>query len=181
MFVVVPKAASRSIIAWMTDPAEEPKKVYGRSLPALSSRRYFTFSFVRDPYARVLSAWRDKVERGAKDLDGLGDGQPNFPEFVRRIAASDPARVNAHVRPQHLLVPHWVRFVGRVERLDADLQELGRQLGRSNGEASRRNASPDASVAEFYDTATTKLVQQLYEADFHRFGYDSSFEPLVGS
>ena len=67
-------------------------------MPSISS-----FSFVRDPYARIVSGWHDKiVNRGP----GGGNLKPderekllNFGDFVHWVSQQDPVSINKHYRP----------------------------------------------------------------------------------
>ena len=100
-----------------------------------------SFSIVREPFARFLSAVRylqlnlDTV-RGAPglppDLSLLNDPARVFHEW---LAHADIGRVNYIFRPQHRYVcdPHGKilpQFVGRFEELDKAMREVSSWIGR---------------------------------------------------
>ena len=92
------------------------------------SRRDFIFTFVRNPYVRVLSAYLDKIA-GSRDpavwcpfaeRHGLGEGEISFGQFLRLVASEAPETRDTHWRPQTLMigvgfVPY--DFVGTMETL----------------------------------------------------------------
>jgi hypothetical protein len=149
---------------------------------------FFKFSFVRNPFTRILSAYLDKILRNQRHkrsvLLALGrdphdlEQFVSFEEFVRSLARLDPYHMDNHWRPQaqQLFMPR-VRydFVGRFERLDNDLAKV---LGRIAGEAPSavdRDVSyktdAAAGISEYYDERIADLVRSVYAEDFRSFGY----------
>lgn len=172
LYIRIPKAASNSVRRWFDDAGHRPQVMHNRPLPLFGSSRYVTVSFVRNPYTRIESAWRDKVVRGGHSLDGLGDGQPSFAEFVDRIADVDPAKVNPHVRPQTLLIGKAnPDFLGRVERMQLDLEQLATHLGIRAPNLTRGNSTPSTASRSGVSDLTHAQLADLYAEDFTRFGY----------
>jgi len=178
LYIRVPKAASNSLKHWFEALGHNPEIVHNRPLPVLGAQRYTTISFVRNPYTRISSAWRDKVERGGHSLGGLGDGRPSFAEFVDRLAHVDMVTVNPHVRPQSLLLKTNPDFLGGVETLQADLDRLALQLGVESVGVSRRNSTKGTAPISTLSDETRARVAELYADDFARFGYP--IDPTVG-
>lgn len=182
------------------DPAFRPKSIHHRaSLPHLRpgqlapARRetiqdggFLVFSFVRHPIRRVLSAYADKI-RGrtpqkaeilaALGLDPADRGQTvSFDAFVGVICDQPPAELNPHWRPQTLnLVPDILRydFIGRVERFDADLEEVRARLALPDYPVENRNRKAARIEA---DTLMTRDIEaklaDLYARDCQVFAYD---------
>src|SRR5437762_1100576 len=90
--------------------------------------RYFTFTFVRNPFTRVLSAYLDKVAtRTAKFQKALGlnDEEVSFSRFLERLNDGYLMK-NVHWAPQVALLPVEPRrlsFLGHVENIDTDTPE----------------------------------------------------------
>lgn len=137
--------------------------------------RSFKFTFVREPYARVLSAYLDKVRTGAK-MTPIA----TFPEFCRYLAAGG-LYANAHWAPQVslLLLPiERFDFIGRVESMNEDLSRAFAHLDIKLGEL--RLAGPPATnardlVAKEYTPECREIVRRLYRGDFELFDYPANY------
>lgn len=144
----------------------------------------FKFTFVRDPYSRVLSAYLDKVGRkrhqGQRFLHWASrHRQPEtFLGFCRYLDAGG-LYLDMHWAPQvGILCLHLedFNFIGRVERLDHDLGVVLSQLYGVTAAApaprAGTNTGASARVAEAYGDEEREIVNRLYAADFERLGYD---------
>lgn len=169
-----------------------PKKVAGW----LTSSDWFKFTFVRNPYDRLLSAWKSKIldprdQQYAPVRDRIRHafGYPArddapvvaFGDFVRFVTSkADPAMsADGHWERQtivgrHDLIPY--DFVGRFESFGND---LGTVLGRLAAPASVRalaeevtNPSSDIPMAAAYDSELAAIVYDYYRDDFDAFGYE---------
>ncbi|SEP14781.1 sulfotransferase family protein [Aquisalimonas asiatica] len=150
--------------------------------------RFYLFTFVRNPYSRIASAYLDKVERmkpkQQQVLSNLqkGDGTPlTFLEFCRYLDRGglydDP-----HWFPQVDLIPadvDMLDFVGRVESLETDLSKVASTIGQSDGAGndtsvwSPHETGADLKVRELYCGETLSIVRKIYSDDFRFFVYDS--------
>ncbi len=141
--------------------------------------RAFTFSFVRNPWARAVSAWK-YLDRPGDLAFGL-----TFEEFLSlvqtlrpRYAPNDRARnkFSWHVAPQapQLLDANsrsLMDFVGRTENLDADFAEACRRLGIPGRDLPRVNTTNHGSYQMYYDDHSRRTVAELYQQDIETFGY----------
>ncbi|XP_030628776.1 carbohydrate sulfotransferase 14 [Chanos chanos] len=113
-------------------------------------QHYFKFLFVREPMARLLSAYRNKFgeieayqrkygveiirryRKGhAKDVASAGD-DVTFTEFVRYLLDEDPERMNEHWMPiYNLCQPCAIGydFIGSYERLESDAAYVLERVG----------------------------------------------------
>ena len=144
-----------------------------RPYPTGHRRDYYSFAFVREPFERLVSCWRDKVVgRGAWALDelrGLG-----FDAFVQALETLDLETTDRHVRPQSTLVPtERIDFLGRFEDLVADWTLLCRELDLgelSLGHVNRSSGQSDDDLV--ISAGTAERIRRLYRKDFQLFGYD---------
>lgn len=145
------------------------------------------FSFVRNPFERLRSAYRNKIARPQKQgrprlQAGFDpDYRPSFGEFIESLQDKDPATFNPHWRPQviNLSVARLdFDFIGRLEQFDTDWARLETHVGRNLpvSRAGRRTGPQDDHPAD-YDARTTRIVARVYAADFARFGYSDVAAP----
>ena len=157
---------------------------------------YFRFTVCRNPYARLASAYLDKV---AGKEDGLGDqgrsidllrmalyrgtgrmpGSLSFEDFVDAIALSRVRDLNRHW--QHQIVLACASFVTldwrlKLEEMPEKMPRLLRTLLLSPTTAiEKMNATgSQLHLAELYTPALIEKVRTLYARDFVHFRYDDS-------
>jgi len=144
------------------------------------------FTIVRNPYTRIVSAWRDKVylcEPSVEDVyaavrgaaPAMGRKHPiEFAEFVSYLESRITEAWDPHWQRQvDLAFPKALAFthVGKTEDLDATIGILRRHLKHPKPlrfRTQRRVIKPAAHYSE--DLA--QRVHALYEEDFTLFGYD---------
>ena len=151
---------------------------------------FFKFSFVRNPYTRILSAFLDKIARKTKEKRkftqqfGLDfDKEIKFENFLRLIKDQSSREMNHHWRPQTDQLCWGVidyQFVGRFENFDADFEKILNKIypncNNSNTAIDIKNYQPHKTNAsykidDFYNYTTRDLVIEIYQKDFQNFNY----------
>jgi hypothetical protein len=145
----------------------------------------YVFTFARNPYARVLSAYLNKVVKHRDPLvwgnfaarHGLGDGPLAFGDFLRLVARTPSDELDPHWRPQcELLIPDLIPydFIGSMETFEVDLRRLMRCIFGPNSEVAT-HAPHRTDAVEFltqhYGKEQLELVQRIYQDDFTLLGY----------
>jgi hypothetical protein len=216
LYVVVPKAAStriRSTLAAIDGrhrrslKPSQRRKLRGprvlRDLTAnsfyglVSSRATLRFSFVRNPYARLLSCWADKFQgkplipsndlmsdylsrRYSIDprLPAGADRTLSFPNFVTYAAASAAGRYDPHLQLQHdvISVPGIeLDLVGKVESFANDFSRVLQHVGANELLCRQSLISLNESAHEdwrsYYTADLADRVYYAYERDFDHLRY----------
>lgn len=151
------------------------------------SRQCFTFTFVRNPLDRLLSAYSHQVN--TKRAEGktifLQHGIPfdvSFADFVRVVAELPDEGANVHVRSQHRFSSDddgvIVEFIGRFERLADDWALLIDRFGFPA--LPRRHVSVHGHYSEAYTPELARLAAERYARDIEVFGYEAEVAPLTG-
>jgi len=149
---------------------------------------FWTFGFVRNPWARLWS-WYSMIERRGQtarsgnewidrrisdnsfwsgvladvsDFEGfVMDGTEKFPRL--RMPQSSYLRTQSK----------RADFIGRTESFDSDLARVCDHLGIEAPEAlPRRNAGPGGDWRSQYTPAMRQRVADLYEPDLREFGFE---------
>ena len=136
----------------------------------------FRFTFVRNPFTRVLSAYLDKIaEPQGVFLQDMGlDVQTlTFLEFLQRLDTGF-LNANPHWAPQAAMFNHAkFDFIGRVENLESGMAHVLQRIFGTAGallatkQAGRRNTG--ALLKQHYGDVERHLVRKLYAHDFDQF------------
>ncbi|WP_436641972.1 sulfotransferase family 2 domain-containing protein [Microbaculum sp. FT89] len=165
-------------------------RFWSRSYQGISENRPFTFSVVRNPFARILSAYLDKIckqgilrNKHFIQNDIPLDANISFVDFLESL---DP---NTSVFDRH-----WRRqvdnlFVGQIdidkiyylENFDETADDLAGALSVKPRFQKRAPHATGAS-GEFkrhYNDRAIELVLDLYAADFEIFGYSKNIDDAM--
>lgn len=152
----------------------------------------FSFAFVRNPWDRLVSCYRDKIclevdgftsstiRPGIADcLAGFDAFRPEMPfdEFIDAVVSIPDEGADAHFHAQYTFVTNRsaevaVDYLGRYETLAEDIARIGEQLGLPALELPRLQTSSPVRYQDFYDRRTRDLVAERFEIDIRLFGYD---------
>jgi len=172
---------------WLHHPEARRREI-------LADDSWLRFTIVRDPVARLWSAWQSKLllqeprfverfsaepwfPRGVASVDDLLDA---FRSFVAALdAESDTAPHDAHWGPQSgLLAAFPVTWTGRAEAPETSLRTLRLHLAaqgvdpaRVAGDVPRENANPIPFHPCVYDEATAAITARMYADDLAAWGY----------
>jgi hypothetical protein len=155
------------------------------------------FSFVRNPYDRVVSAWADKFQnkplvtgdpfvekylkwRKAMNYPRLDDADQtlSFVDFVHFASATSDRRIDPHWQLQDdiLNIP-GIRFdfIGKVESFSLDFIRVCEHVGADPAMAAAANGHFNKSQRQvwrdYYTSALADQIYRAYERDFDRLLY----------
>lgn len=177
------------------DPLKSPLKRLAdldakAPLTYLVTEDYKFVTFVRNPYTRVLSCYRDKVLKNRQQkriilrlmgYSGEDIEQPiSFDDFVKAIIRQTDYEMNPHWRVQTSQTLYGIleySFVGRFERYQEDYLSLFRDLGVPDAEIppvrhlNRTREGVREGCVSYYTDELQELVYRRYQKDFENFGY----------
>ena len=153
--------------------------------------RYYNFSFVRNPWSRLVSEYRYRnflSHRSFKDFVMNKLPEPGWDDKYRHVM---PQTEMLYDDNGHLLVD----FVGKFETLQQDFDQVCEQLEFAESQLPHINSSDKKSrelrrkarnilhrnkesslstYTDFYDEETREFVSALYQTDIENFDYSFS-------
>lgn len=220
-----PKVASTTLRILITDAyIQANKKPFRSALWPISKVRRYTaaslrdykyalnhiedfdlYAFVRNPYTRVISAWRDKIYRGhfsgypksvkpeiplmrrfakQNELLGAADGSLiPFTTFLQYIDNQNEGSRNQHWDTQiSVLNTNSFRF-SRLYKIETEFElgitELLRNFNLDNDWFKQRVNLKANKSSHVYESPltdeTAALIGKIYQSDFNRLGYSTSW------
>jgi hypothetical protein len=170
-----------------------PSPVRNERLQRFFYPGFFRFGFVRNPWDRLVSCYRDKIknEVGGYTHFSLRPGVANclarydafvadmpFDAFVAAVASIPDDDADEHFRAQHTFLTNRkgevvADFVGRYERLADDFEVVRKKTGLPAVELPRLQAARTvAKYAAYYTPKTRDIVAERFRRDIELFGYE---------
>jgi chondroitin 4-sulfotransferase 11 len=163
--------------------ADQLKALYGDEV----WRTYFKFSFVRNPWDRLVSWWsmidakRAESDTGQR-LNNFGDyilrTARTFEEFLLlatdEVADTDGEKSILRNQIDYLVDARdalMVDYVGRFEALADDFQTISQRVFGAPVALPHVNASAHAPYQRYYTDELAALVARRFARDIERFGY----------
>lgn len=197
LFIHIPKTGGASVEQVLRESLPDARTIGRERHPRLrralqqapEAADYWTFGFVRNPWARMWSWW-SMIDRWNHRL-GPASGKPqtetdgtragnrlwhavaayrDFEEFVLRGTEEIP-RLAMTQRSFLRTADRSADFVGRTERLADDLAVVQRRLGLPVIEPPRRNSWSKGRWQDAYTPASRARIAQVYAEDVETFGY----------
>ena len=199
LFIHIPKCAGVSIVTALKHvdgirrigPHCKARDLFAPT-GKLDRKDFFVFSFVRNPWDRLVSTFfyirkggrapvdRQRRERYLRKYGG------SFEKFVLDIANWIDIKEDdsiyrdcyiPHFRPQYEYIYDnsgncLVDFIGKVESLEGDFRRLCHLLPADATRLYRKNRSRHRKYWKYFNTRTRTIVAEYYAQDIEYFGYD---------
>jgi hypothetical protein len=141
---------------------------------------YYGFTFVRNPWARTVSAWESKFQQyhdpKHPTLPGIRDPglslDTTFEEYVRFISQVPDNRADCHFKSMHTFVYGYNVFIGRVEHLQDDFDHIRTRLELPILNITKENKTEKKRPwRDYYSVELRDLVADRYRADINLYNY----------
>lgn len=158
-------------------------------------KKYFKFTFVRNPFERLVSCYESKYKTDRKYLGkelehlwfdyylfGYMSKDEGFDAFVRKVYRIPDYLKDFHFLPQYKIVYDkqgkcTVDFVGKVENIDEVYPKLQEKYGFDD--LPHMNQSTKKLWMDYYTKETARMVYRMYQKDIKAFGYLEEYKKLM--
>ncbi|MDG6777385.1 sulfotransferase family 2 domain-containing protein [Thiomicrorhabdus sp. zzn3] len=203
-YVVNPKVASTSILEMLSGVNREQLQEQGvdiseirkrlqttpvtsyNQLRELQERGYLVFTFVRNPYERAISFYKNKFrDEGGLFLKPVLFAERcgfekcrGFEDVIKQVIQTPSSIGDAHFIPQTDVLYGKTSdfdfdFIGRLERFEQDYQVLSGKVG-GLPEVKKRNTTVESKsidVDAWFSPALKAEFYKRFNEDFNRFNY----------
>lgn len=187
IFVHIPKTAGVSLTRSLygTRAGRHASiATYQMAFPAKDFYAYFKFTFVRNPWDRLYSAYRFLSAGAMGERHDLAwieanlSGARDFEDFVMNHLTRPEIRSFVHFRDQESFLRDVVTkrvgvdFVGRFETLSEDFAIAAARIGRDTTLPHLNRTKVAGSYRDAYSTKMARRAGEVYAVDAALFGYD---------
>ena len=177
IFVHINKTAGSSVehaFGVYPDDQHNTAKEYIKELSSRKWSTHFTFSFVRNPFSRIVSAWKtpwvsknefDKFSKFVKDFC-IKPSNYNFFRWSHVMSVFDPRMKLFNDQGDQL-----VNFIGKMESYQSDFNTVCDEIGIPRQKLPHKNKSKHKHYSEYYNEETREIVGKKYAKDIAHFGY----------
>lgn len=206
LYLSISKAACSSIKASILslDRQENYQRLHGAvaregdqlyDAPLKDYPDYFKFTFVRNPFDRLVSCYENKYHTDrallGKELKhlyfdyylmGYLRKDRGFAEFARRVRRIPDKWADKHLISQFSRVrdkdgKQYLDFIGRFENLAVDYEPIRAKYNLAP--LTVYNKTGKGNWMDYYDEKTARLVYERYRQDIEAFGYEDSYQALL--
>ena len=145
------------------------------------SKGYFTFTFVRNPWSRLVSGysmWKNmgsdhkwyKYDKVEIDLCNSN----SFKNFLYAIKTGF-IKHKPHIHPyigHYFNQPSDIDFIGKIENFQEDFEIVCDKIEIAQQQLPHSNKSKHEHYTEYYDDETREIVAERYSKDIEYFGYE---------
>lgn len=185
VFIQIPKTGSSSIGYALGQRQNPEPELHHQTLSNIIKNipelnKYFIFTFIRNPWDRLLSLWCDFTQIRKKEysekitLDNeLFSEFNSFEDFC--INFRNTIWINdVFLKPQlYFIFPYSrINFIGKYESLNEDYKKLCHILNITHDKLPIIRKTEHNHYRNYYTQQTRDIIAEIYKEDIKEFGYE---------
>jgi len=162
-------------VGWLNHLTCSEIKSYG-NIPDKKYEEYFKFTFVRNPWERLISEYAWKFYNNFKLFKQfcIDISEMNYENWISNY--KDPLAFVQHIKAQHEYIYDSkgnleINFLGKYENFNRDFQSICEGTNLKYNEPYFYNKSKHKHYTYYYDKLTKELVSRIYKDDIEIFNY----------
>lgn len=184
IFVHIPRTAGTSVEQairpdWSWESFKEEKHILASTAKTIYKEYwddYFKFSFIRNPWDRMVSMSKYSYFYGCEinnDKLDVSEYKKKFPQIEidsRSKSVADKYSPISNAVYLNILNEE-LDFIGRFEKLQEDYNKVCSIIGCTNQLGHKEQGEKKANYTKFYTEDVKKVVGEVYKKDIEYFGY----------
>ena len=170
---------------------DEEKHFKQRKITPENLNAYFIFTFVRNPFTKLVSFFRHKYnyQHGRYFINRSRffwiDVIGSFDELAHKISKLPDCYLEKHIESQHLDMNRMrslgidIDFIGKFETLKQDFEPIRQKFNLLRLGHENKSEGEHEDWRDYYTPKTAKMVYQRYSKDFEMFGYEDEYPKLL--
>ena len=130
IFVHIPKAGGASVLEALKLPTTGVHHRKPSSYPEKELQNSFKFTFTRNPWSRIVSAYSFLLQKGLnKDDELFGDflkSLGGFDVFLKYLCEDIPINYKNSRGHNHVYIDEWLHFQKQTTRIDRPMDFIGK-------------------------------------------------------
>lgn len=188
IFIHIPKAAgisvNQSLFGNLGGGHKDLRWYYDR-YPLNTVEKYFKFTFVRNPWDRLFSAYNFLRKGGINELDKdfynkVLHNYPDFNDFVANWVSESNIYTYTHFIPQfeYLIDKNDkinVNFIGKFENIEEDfiqIMKIAKLSGDKKLMTLNKTSENKLNYKDYYSLESIEKVRNIYKRDIELFKYE---------
>jgi hypothetical protein len=183
IFVHITKAAGTSLALSLFGElpyhytAQQYRVIYGKK----EFNQFYKFTFVRNPWDRLYSAYSYLKDGGWNENDKIWAENNlkeinSFEDFVNNWLSKERLNSHIHLWPQSRFICDRrnfpiIDYLGYFETIQSDFDVITEQLKLKQRGLKHTNSSKRIGYKDVYTAEMIKKVENLYHTDINNFGY----------
>lgn len=184
IFVHIPKNAGLSISYTLfgnTGGSHRKITDYKKLFSERTFKKYYKFTFVRNPWDRLVSTYFFLKKGGLTNKDKIWAKENletfnDFEVFVKQWLTEDNIKDSLHFQQQYKFLMNAekkieVDFIGRFENIEEDFKTITNHLEIKRSLQKTNSSNRDLNYRTYFTKETQAIVESVYKKDIKLFKY----------